>query len=69
MIRWIQEWVILSMLAILAAGTLFVLWVIWPLLPGRLPVTILPTLNLEGVVSILMLLVIITGFGKLLCSK
>ncbi len=69
MIRWIQEWVILSMLAILAAGTLFVLWVIWPLLPGRLPVIILPTLNLEGVVSILMLLVIITGFGKLLCSK
>jgi len=57
------------MLAILAAGTVFVLWVIWPLLPGRLPVIILPALNPESVVSILMLLVIIAGFGKLLCSK
>jgi len=69
MVRWIQEWGILSMLAILAAGTVFVLWVIWPLLPGRLPVIILPALNPESVVSILMLLVIIAGFGKLLCSK
>jgi len=69
MVRWIQEWIILSMLTILATGTLFVLWVIWPLLPGRLPVIVLPALNLEGVVSILMLLVIIAGFGKLLCSK
>ncbi len=69
MARWIQEWVILSMLAILAAGTVFVLWVIWPLLPGRLPVTILPTLDIEGVISILMLLVIIAGFGKLLRGK
>lgn len=69
MVRWIQEWVILSMLAILAAGTVFVLWIIWPLLPGRLPVIILPALNPGGVVSILMLLVIIAGFGKLLCSK
>ena len=69
MVRWIQEWVILSMLAILAAGTVFVLWVIWPLLPGRLPVIILPALDLEGVISILMLLVIIAGFGKLLRSK
>ncbi len=69
MVLWIQEWIILSMLTILATGTLFVLWVIWPLLPGRLPVIVLPALNLEGVVSILMLLVIIAGFGKLLCSK
>lgn len=69
MTRWIQEWIILSMLAILALGTVFVLWVIWPLLPGRLPATIFPTLDVEGVVSILMLLIIIAGFGKLLCSK
>ncbi len=69
MVRWIREWVILSVLAVLAVGTVFVLWVIWPLLPGRLPVIVLPALNLEGVVSILMLLVIIAGFGKLLCSK
>lgn len=69
MVRWIQEWIMLSMLAILAAGTLFVLWVIWPMLPGRLPVIILPALDLEGVISILMLLVIIAGFGKLLRSK
>jgi len=59
----------LSMLAIIAVGTVFVLWVIWPLLPGRLPATLLPALDLEGVISILMLLVIIAGFGKLLCSK
>jgi hypothetical protein len=69
MVRWIQEWVILSMLAILTVGTVFVLWVIWPLLPGRLPATIFPALDLEGVVSILILLIIVAGFGKLLCSK
>ena len=69
MVRWIQEWVMLSMLAILAAGTVFMLWGIWPLLPGRLPAALLPALDLEGVISILMLLIIIAGFGKLLCSK
>ncbi len=69
MVRWIQEWIILSMLVILAVGTVFILWVIWPLLPGRLPTTTVPALDLEGAISILMLLVIIAGFGKLLCSK
>jgi hypothetical protein len=69
MARWIQEWVILSMLAVLAAGTVFILWMSWPLLPEQLPATIFPTLDLEGVISILMLLVILAGFGKLLCSK
>ena len=69
MTRWIQEWVILSVLMILGAGMLFVLWAIWPLLPARLPATILPTLSPEGLAAMLMLLVVVTGFGKLMCAK
>jgi len=66
MARWIREWFILSALVVMGAGMLFMFWTIWPLLPDRLPATIFPPLDLEGVAAILMLIVIIAGFGKLL---
>ena len=69
MTRWIQEWFVLSVLIVLGAGMLFVFWAIWPLLPDRLPASILPTLNLEGTIAILMLLAMVAGFGKLMCEK
>ena len=69
MLRWMREWFIISTLLVLGAGMLFVLWTIWPLLPSRLPAIILPTLNLEGTVAILMLLAMVAGLGKLMCCK
>ncbi|HOU15831.1 MAG TPA: hypothetical protein PKZ84_22225 [Anaerolineae bacterium] len=69
MTRWIRDWFILSALVVMGAGMLFVFWAIWPLLPNRLPTVIFPTLDLEGVVAILMLIVILAGFGKLMCCK
>ncbi|HQE93722.1 MAG TPA: hypothetical protein PLH19_02510 [Anaerolineae bacterium] len=69
MARWVRDWFILSALVIMGAGMLFMLWAIWPLLPTRLPTVILPSLDLEGIIAILMLIVIIVGFGKLMCSQ
>jgi hypothetical protein len=69
MTRWIRDWFILSALVVMGAGMLFMFWAIWPLLPDRLPVVILPSLDLEGTVTILMLIVIVAGFGKLLRGK
>lgn len=69
MTRWIRDWFILSTLVIMGAAMLLMFWAIWPLLPNRLPAAIFPALDMEGVISILMLLIIGVGFGKLLCSK
>ncbi len=69
MTRWIRDWFIVSVLMMMGAAMLFMFWAIWPLLPDRLPAIILPTLDLEGIVSILMLMIILAGFGKLLCGK
>lgn len=69
MARWVRDWFILSALVIMGAGMLFMFWAIWPLLPTRLPTVILPSLDLEGIIAILMLIVIIVGFGKLMCSQ
>ncbi len=69
MTRWIRDWFILSALVVMGAGMLFVFWAIWPLLPNRLPTILLPSLDLEGVIAILMLIIILAGFGKLMCSR
>lgn len=69
MTRWIREWVLLSMLVVLGAGMLFVFWAIWPLLPARLPEIVLPSLSLDGVISILMLLTVVAGLGKLMAGR
>jgi hypothetical protein len=37
-----------SALLILAMGMIFVFWAIWPLLPGRLPLYLLSSLNPEA---------------------
>jgi hypothetical protein len=57
------------MLMVLGAGMLFVFWAIWPMLPARLPEVILPSLSLDGVVSILMLLAVVAGLGKLMAGS
>lgn len=67
--KWISEWVLLSMILVLGAVLVFVLWAIWPLLPGRLPVEILTALNTEGLLAMGMLLAIALGFGKLMLAK
>ncbi len=69
MTHWIRDWLILSTLMVIGTGMLLMLWAIWPLLPARLPAMLLPTLDVEGVISILMLIVIGIGFGKLLSCK
>ena len=69
MTRWIREWVVLSMLIVFGAGLLFVFWAIWPLLPARLPEAVLPALSRDGVISILMLLAILAGLGKLMAGN
>ena len=68
MTKWISEWVLLSMVLVVGAGLLFVLWAIWPLLPERLPVEVLTSLSAEGVIAMGMLLVVTLGFGKLLAA-
>ncbi len=69
MTRWIRDWFILSALVIMGAAMLFMFWAIWPLLPDRLPAVIFPSLDLEGTVAILILIIILAGFGKLLRGK
>lgn len=69
MTRWIREWVLLSILMVLGAGMLFIFWAIWPLLPARLPQVVLPSLSLDGALSILMLLAMVAGLGKLMSEK
>ena len=69
MTRWIREWFLLSMLMVLCAGMLLVLWTIWPMLPARLPEIVLPSLSLDGVVSVLMLLAMVSGLGKLMAGN
>ena len=69
MVRWIGGWFTASMLIVLGLGLVFVFWAIWPLLPSRLPSSVAPTMSAEGIVAILVLIVILVGFGKLLCSK
>jgi hypothetical protein len=69
MARWIREWFTLSALMVLGMGMLFMLWFIWPLLPTRLPAGTLASLNSEGLFAILMLFIIVVGFGKLMRGK
>ena len=69
MARWIREWFLLSILMVLGAGMLFVFWAIWPILPTRLPEIVLPPLSLDGVVSVLMLLAMVAGLGKLMTGN
>jgi len=69
MTKWISEWVLLSMVLVLGAGLLFVLWAIWPLLPERLPVEVVTSLSTEGVIATGMLLVVTLGFGKLVAAR
>jgi hypothetical protein len=69
MTKWISEWVMLSMVLVLGAGLLFVLWAIWPLLPERLPVEVLASLSTEGLMAMGMLLVVTLGFGKLVSAR
>ena len=69
MTKWISEWVMLSMVLVLGAGLLFVLWAIWPLLPERLPVEVLASLSTEGLMAMGMLLVVTLGFGRLVSAR
>ena len=69
MAKWIGEWVMLSMLMVLGAGMLFILWAIWPLLPERLPAQVITSVNLEGALAMLMLVVVLGGFGKLMAGR
>ena len=69
MTRWIREWFLLSTLMVLGAGMLFVFWAIWPMLPAQLPEIILPSLSLDGAISILMLLAMVAGLGKLMAGS
>jgi hypothetical protein len=69
MAKWISEWVMLSMLMVMGAGLLFVLWAIWPLLPARLPSEVINSLNVDGALAMLMLVVVVGGFGKLMVGR
>lgn len=69
MVRWIRDWFMLSALLVLGLGLAFVFWAIWPLLPGRLPAQLFTSLDSEGLFAILLLLIVLVGFGKLLGSK
>jgi hypothetical protein len=66
MLKWVAEWFMISVLLILLLGTVLVLWSVWPLLLQQLTAPRMPVLNAEGAFAILMLLVILVGFGKLL---
>jgi len=68
MTKWISEWMLLSMVLVLGAGLLFVLWAVWPLLPGRLPAEVLTSLSTEGLMAMGMLLVVTLGFAKLVSA-
>jgi hypothetical protein len=69
MTKWIGEWIVLSMLMVLGSGMLFILWAIWPLLPDRLPSQLITSVNPEGLVAMLMLVVVLGGFGKLMVGR
>ncbi len=66
MLKWIREWFVLSAILVLGMVMLFMLWAIWPLLPTRLPPNVLNSLDFEGVFAIVLLIVVLLGFGKLL---
>lgn len=65
MAKWMREWFALSFSLILVLGMFLILWVIWPLLPGRLSPQLFTSLNTEGIFAILMLITVATGFLKL----
>ena len=66
MLKWMAEWFMVSVLLILLLGMVLVVWSIGPLLLQQLASPRMPVLNAEGAFAILMLLVILVGFGKLL---
>ncbi len=65
MLKWMAEWFVISVLLILLLGTVLVVWSVWPLLQQQLAAPRMPVPNAEGAFAILMLLVILVGFGKL----
>ncbi len=66
MLKWIREWMMLSVLMVAALGMVFMMWMIWPLVPARFPTA---NVDLEGMLAMLMLFVVVLGFGKLICRK
>jgi hypothetical protein len=69
MLSWVRDWLVLSTLVIMGLGMVFVLWVVWPLLPARVPAAALASFDLEAIGAILLLLVMFVGWGKLMCLK
>lgn len=63
------QWLMLSVIVVMAVGMLLILWAVWPLLPGRLPVALIGPINLEAGFAMLMLLVVVIGFGKLMVGR
>ncbi|MFP4346252.1 MAG: hypothetical protein ACLFU8_16275 [Anaerolineales bacterium] len=66
MLKWMAEWLVVSVFLILLLGMVLIFWSVWPLLLQQLTSPRMPALNAEGAFAILMLLVILVGFGKLL---
>jgi uncharacterized SAM-binding protein YcdF (DUF218 family) len=66
MLKWVGEWVLVSLLLVMVLGMAFLAWVMWPLLVNRMATPASPLLDPEGVLALVMLLVILVGFGKLL---
>jgi hypothetical protein len=66
MTKWLGEWLILSMLVVLMLGMVLIFWAVWPMLPERLPGQVALSLNLEGAAAMVMLLIVVVGFGKLM---
>ncbi|MGC9357380.1 MAG: hypothetical protein ACP5GX_05925 [Anaerolineae bacterium] len=66
MLKWVGEWVIVSLLLVLLLGMAFLVWVMWPLLLNRLAVVTPPVMDPQGIFALLMLLVVLAGFAKLL---
>jgi len=69
MVKWIREWLVLSTLAILGLGMVFMFWAIGPLLPMRFPSDVVLSLDFEGVLTMALFFVVVVGFGKLMCCK
>lgn len=69
MAKWMREWFALSFSLILVLGMFLVFWVIWPLLPERLPPQLFTSLSAEGIFAILLLITVMTGFMKLVLGR
>jgi len=69
MAKWIGQWIVQAAVFAVGAGLVFVLWAIWPMLPDRLPVEIVSSMSVEGMIAIGTLLAVSLGFGRLVFAK